>query len=98
MCIVEARLTQRVDQQIRRRSALGTARDAAADRVGETLQEGMSAAACHRRRDDPVDAIIRAGRGLRRRGRRAQTKGACQQDADPETSVPSVRCILAQTS
>jgi hypothetical protein len=82
MGVFEAGVTERLEQQIRGRPALGTSRDAAADRVGETLKEGLGSAAGHRHSDDAVDAFVRA---LRQRGAWKKESG-CERDDDSSTA------------
>jgi hypothetical protein len=69
MGVFEAGVTERLEQQIRGRPALGTSRDAAADRVGETLKEGLGSAAGNGHPDDAVDAFVRTLRERRAGGK-----------------------------
>ena len=69
VCVVEAGLAQRAEQQIRGRPGLGTPRHAATDRVGQPLKKGIGSAARHRHPHDAVDAFVGLRGRLRQRAR-----------------------------
>jgi hypothetical protein len=67
VCVFEASLAQRAEQQIGSRLGLSSSRHAAADRIGQTPKEVISAAVRDGHPDDAADAFIRCHGRLRRR-------------------------------